>query len=197
MDKDICRIKPPCLYDIRINNEVWQHLVHPLSNIYLYSAHVDSRPLNPMLSIRVLVAIETPSKFNWKSSGIFCQIWSSQTKGVFVVEAINFYPLAWKTFNEENGVTPIGYMFECPVKKGTLNAAAIEAVSIATKKCEMATNALRILKSEVNNEKEKKKFAVCLKVVEMPFKDASLRLIEWFEALKLLGAEQVFIYLVI
>ena len=187
-----CRIKPPCLYDLRINNELWQHLSHPLSNIYLYSAHLDSRPLNPRLSIRVLATIERPSKFSaHKFHGIYCQIWSSHSQDPIVVQATNFVPLAYGLYNDDDKVIPVSYMFECPLQKGILDPLDIKAVSIVTNICQNASNMLRISNYDT---KAKRSFAVCLKAVEMAFTDASLRLIEWLEALKLLGAQQVFIY---
>ncbi len=40
----------------------------------------------------------------------------------------------------------------------------------------------------------KKRFAVCVKGLDFPSEDISVRLVEWLELLRALGADKVFLY---
>ncbi len=168
---------------------MWQHLQHTQTNVYLYSAHLDVRSANSRTSIRVIAAIESSSK---RSLNLYCHVWISGKKSSLVVEASNFRAIGWsKLEDEDEGVVPINYLFECTFDKNSTKATKIRAVTISTSECESAPNALAI---HYFKPTTKRKFAVCVKALEMPFNDLSTRLVEWIEAVKLLGAEKVFVY---
>lgn len=61
-----------------------------------------------------------------------------------------------------------------------------------TDPCDQATNALRIIHNEA--KESKKPFGVCIKALEMPFADFSVRLVEWLEIIKLMAVDKVFMY---
>lgn len=65
------------------------------------------------------------------------------------------------------------------------------AVSIVEHRCDKATNVLRVV---FNKKGTKRNFAICVKGMDFPQEDKSVRLIEWLELLRILGAEKIFIY---
>ena len=48
-----------------------------------------------------------------------------------------------------------------------------------------------IICEHVKDGKKKKKFAVCVKGLDFPHQDISVRLVEWIELLNILGADKV------
>ena len=59
--------------------------------------------------------------------------------------------------------------------------------------CDTATALLKVMYNKPEGNELKKKFAVCVKGLDMP-DDLSLRLAEWIELLIAMGADKVFIY---
>lgn len=58
-----------------------------------------------------------------------------------------------------------------------------------------ATNNLRVIYNKLpEGQKTKKEFAVCVKGLDFPTDDLSVRLIEWIELLHVLGADKIFLY---
>ena len=58
-----------------------------------------------------------------------------------------------------------------------------------------ATNNLRVIYNKLpEDERDKKEFAVCVKGLDFPNDDLSVRLIEWIELLHILGADKIFFY---
>ena len=68
-------------------------------------------------------------------------------------------------------------------------------VSIVENICDKATNNLRVIYNKLpEDETDKKEFAVCVKGLDFPNDDLSVRLIEWIELLQILGADKIFFY---
>ena len=67
-------------------------------------------------------------------------------------------------------------------------------MSIVNEKCEKATNNLRVIYDLPTEEEPKKKFAVCVKGLDFPDDDLSLKMIEWIEVLSAMGADKIFLY---
>lgn len=59
------------------------------------------------------------------------------------------------------------------------------------KPCDTATNNIKI---DYNPPNPRKEFAVCVKGLDFPYKDISVRLVEWIELLLILGAEKIYFY---
>ena len=69
------------------------------------------------------------------------------------------------------------------------------SVSIVENICDKATNNLRVIYNKLpEDERDKKEFAVCVKGLDFPNDDLSVRLIEWIELLHILGADKIFFY---
>ena len=66
------------------------------------------------------------------------------------------------------------------------------AVSLVEEDCETPTNYLSIIYNLPAGEKGK--FAVCVKGMDFPLDDLSVRMVEWLEVLKALGADKIFLY---
>ena len=66
------------------------------------------------------------------------------------------------------------------------------AVSLVEEECETPTNYLNIIYNLPTGEKAK--FAVCVKGMDFPLDDLSVRMVEWLEVLKALGADKIFLY---
>ena len=66
------------------------------------------------------------------------------------------------------------------------------AVSLVEEDCEIPTNYLNIIYNLPAGEKAK--FAVCVKGMDFPLDDLSVRMVEWLEVLKALGADKIFLY---
>ena len=61
-------------------------------------------------------------------------------------------------------------------------------------KFDKATNNLRVIYNKPAEGEPKKKFAVCVKGLDFPEDDLSIRLTEWLEVLGSLGADKIFLY---
>ena len=71
-------------------------------------------------------------------------------------------------------------------------------VSLSERICDHATNALTVIHNAPHPERDsnasKRRVGVCVKALETPFNDMSVRLTEWLEAVRSLGADKVFVY---
>ena len=65
------------------------------------------------------------------------------------------------------------------------------SVSVVENRCDEATNNLRVTYNPLKEGERKNKFAVCVKGLDFPNDDISLRLMEWVEMLNILGADKV------
>ena len=83
------------------------------------------------------------------------------------------------------------YLLACQIPKS--HAKKIPAsVSIVENKCDTATSNLRVIYNPPDGEKEQ--FAVCVKGMDFPEDDLSVKLTEWIELLAALGANKIFLY---
>ena len=83
------------------------------------------------------------------------------------------------------------YLLACQLPK-THWGKVPASVSVVEYKCDTATINLRVIHNKP--EGEKKKFAVCVKGLDFPEDDLSIRLTEWIELLTTLGADKIFLY---
>ena len=70
------------------------------------------------------------------------------------------------------------------------------AVSVVGERqlCEGASNVLKVLYDPVRGSENTKKFAVCSKGLDFPHHDISVRLVQWIEISRALGADKIFLY---
>ncbi|XP_064080894.1 uncharacterized protein LOC135197749 [Macrobrachium nipponense] len=181
--------KMPSLYDIHFNNKYWQSLETSNGSFYLFAAYYDNRTLaerRPLIRILGMIDKLDPTVkpycqmwFDGMNKPVFSQVW--QYKWIWVKEWGNY----------RNGVLQ-PYLMSCQVPSQYQNLVP-ESVSLAEKPCDMATTHLRVINDRPPSG-EKEDFAVCVKGINYPFNDLSVRLTEWLELLFLLGANKVFMY---
>lgn len=84
----------------------------------------------------------------------------------------------------------LAYLLTCNVPKDRVLHVP-ESVSLVNKPCENATNNLKVV---YNRPEVKEDFAVCVKGLDFPEVDLSVKLVEWIELLLLLGAKRIFFH---
>lgn len=156
----------------------------------MVNAYYDSRQfLKDRPKIRILAYIDRPNP----KVKTFCQLWFEDISVKPVVVESSYLYLAWQkplARNQPPNSNP--YLVNC---HNPSNKLIPSSVSLVENKNDDASNNLKI----INNVpiKGKKEFvAVCTKDLEYPDKDISLKLIEWIEIVKLLGADKIFMYVV-
>ena len=104
------------------------------------------------------------------------------------------YRYIWhkKWGNKEKLFQP--YLLACQIPK-THWGKTPASVSIVEDKCDKASNNLRVTYNKPAEGEEKKKFAVCVKGLDFPEDDVSIRLVEWIELLVALGADKIYFYI--
>ena len=102
---------------------------------------------------------------------------------------LNFLLRKWGNFKADR---QLPYLLTCPIPPDI--GEPPQAVSLVNKECERARNFLKIHNERPKSKGQKKSIAVCVKGLDFPFSDLSVRIVEWFELLKILGADRVFIY---
>jgi len=92
------------------------------------------------------------------------------------------------------------YLITCRLPPQTRQVKKLMSVSVVSEKCENATNNLNIMHRDRYREKniktrhQKNTFGVCVKALDFPHGYMLSRLVEWIEALRLLGADKIFFY---
>ena len=112
-----------------------------------------------------------------------------------VISKVLEYKFIWKKEwgNNKTGIFQ-PYLMACRLPKSHWNQVPL-SVSIVENICDRATNNLRVIYNKLpEDETDKKEFAVCVKGLDFPNDDLSVRLIEWIELLKILGADKIFFY---
>ena len=105
------------------------------------------------------------------------------------------YKFMWhvKWGNSKQGLLQ-PYLLSCLLPETHWHMAP-QTVSIVENVCDKATNNLRVIYNKLEGfEAKKEEFAVCVKGLDFPDTDLSIRLTEWLETLASLGASKVFFY---
>ena len=189
--KNTCRISYPSPYELNFNNIYWQFFQTETAMFYLYASYYDDRPLvgkTPKIRIISMINKVHPPQ-------IVCQLWYHNLPAPLL--SLAKYTFAWhpKWGNFRDGVLQ-PFIISCELPQfndGNVsrNLGVPTSVSLAQKPCDNSTNNLRI-----NNVRPPviKDFAVCVKGLDFLYTDLSVRLIEWIELIRLLGASQIFFY---
>lgn len=183
-----CRPEFPSLFELQYNNIYWQQLVSPNATFYLYGAYYDDRwrggPL-PMVRILAMVDRVTPPP-------TMCFLWFDEFSTPVVSPASFIYGWYPKWGNYADGhLQPYIITCKVPRVKGMARILIPSSVSIVLNKCDKITNNLKVTN---HRPIKKERFAVCVKGLDFLYEDLSIRLIEWLELLRLLGASKVFLY---
>lgn len=183
--------KFPTIYDININNIYWQETDTSNGTFYLYGAYLDVRKNNRLgPTVRILGMINRLEP----SVKTHCQFWFNGTREPVISKVLE-YKYIWyrKWGNYKPGIFQ-PYMLACQLPKTHWDKVPL-SVSVVEDVCDTATNNLKVIYNKLESgETQKKQFAVCVKGLDFPTDDLSVRLIEWIELLHLLGADKIFLY---
>ncbi|XP_059488956.1 uncharacterized protein LOC132204460 isoform X3 [Neocloeon triangulifer] len=176
--------------DISFNNVYWQ--VQKMTNdiYYLFGAYFDNRKLNGVGPVvRVMGLLQ-----HWEPKvKPFCQMWFNNQTTPVITQVFSFNML-WNHFwgPEANIMQP--YFITCKVPP-SMNGSVPVAVSVVEQPCENATNLLRVIYDPLPPGQEQKDFAVCAKGLFYKHNpNMAVRIVEWVELLKILGAEKIGLY---
>ena len=183
-----CRVFYPNPYELSFNNIYWQFFQSDNTMFYLYGAYYDDRPLGGKIpKIRIISMI---NKINPPPT--ICQLWFHNFPSPIPSRAK--YTFAWhpKWGNFKDGILQ-PFIITCEVPQLNINKHLGVPISVSLVKnpCDNSTNNLRI-----NNFRPPKveQFAVCVKGLDFLYTDLSIRLIEWIELIRILGASKIFFY---
>jgi len=183
--------KFPTIYDIHVNNMYWQETDTSNGTFYLYGAYLDVRKNNRLgPTVRILGMINRLEP----QVKTYCQFWFNNTREPVISKVLE-YKYIWyrKWGNYKPGIFQ-PYMLACQLPKTHWDKVPL-SVSVVENICDTATNNLKVIYNKLpENETKKKEFAVCVKGLDFPTDDLSVRLIEWIELLHLLGADKIFLY---
>ena len=186
--KGSCRPEFPNLFELDFNNIYWQRFKSNNGTFFLYAAYYDDRWRGgPLPMVRVLSMIDRVSP-----PQVMCQLWFDEFTTPVMTPASYVYGWYPKWGNYADGhLQPFIITCKVPRIKGIPRTSVPSSVSIVQNKCDKVSNNLK-----VNNHRPavKKKFAVCVKGLDFLYEDMSVRLVEWLELLRLLGASKVFLY---
>ena len=182
--------KFPELYNLHINNIYWQETETKNGTFYLYGAYLDKRKMNRLgPTIRILGMINRlEPKVN-----TFCQIWFDGQREPVIAKVLEYKYIWYKKWgNYKPGIFQ-PYMLACQIPNSHWKEPPV-SVSVVENICDTATNNLRVVYNPPKVGEGKKKFAVCVKGLDFPSDDLSVKLVEWIEMLNLLGADKIFLY---
>ncbi|XP_023326460.1 uncharacterized protein LOC111699919 [Eurytemora carolleeae] len=180
--------KYPSVYDIHFNNIYWQQTDTSNGTFFLYAAYLDVRASNRLgPTIRILTMINRIEP----TVKTHCQLWFNSTNTPIFSKVLEYKYIWYKKWgNYKQGIFQ-PYLLACQIPKSHWGEVPA-SVSIVEKECDDATNNIRVIYNK--HEGPKKKFAVCVKGLDFPDDDLSVRLVEWLELLNTLGAEKIFMY---
>jgi len=180
--------KYPSVYDIHFNNIYWQQTDTSNGTFFLYGAYLDVRSKNRLgPTVRILSMINRLEP----TVKTHCQLWFNSTKEPVFSKVIEYKYIWYKKWgNYKQGIFQ-PYLLACQLPKSHWGEAPA-SVSVVEHQCDNATNNLRVIYNK--HEGVKHKFAVCVKGLDFPDDDLSVRLVEWLELLNTLGAHKIFLY---
>lgn len=180
--------------DIQIQNEYWQIFYNRNLTYYIFGAYLDSRPLvsENKTVIRLLVMVDLISTNDNDYPPAYCQLWF-RNKFPPVVVPVETIQSIWLYAWGHDPQYSFPHILTCVVPK-TFEKWQPKSVSLVATPCDKATNLLRVVYKPLKPLEKKKEFAVCIKGLDFLYTDLSYRLVEYFESLRILGAQKIMIY---
>ncbi|KAJ3651683.1 hypothetical protein Zmor_017707 [Zophobas morio] len=171
----------PDFFNLHFRNDHWQIQNTTKGILFLFNAYLDKRDN----VVRIVAAYDVYRS----QTPLHCQLWyNGSTQPVLVKSEVPFW-MFYPKWGADNGYFIHPYLITCPVV--LLDNASPVSVSLAENPCDSTTNNVKIYNPDY---KEKKNFVVCVKGMSFPYDDHSVRLTEWIELLRILGAEKVNFY---
>lgn len=179
----------PSIYDLEFHNTYWQTMHSSEGAFHLYGAYMDRRNTSRIgPAVRVL-AVHDRIK---PTIATHCQLWFEERDQPVVVRNLE-YKYVWnsKWGNYRDRVLQ-PYLLAC-VLPAEVRDLVPASVSLVENPCDRATNNLRV-HYDAPPTGGRKEFAVCVKGLDFLHEDLSVRLVEWIELVRLLGADKIFFY---
>lgn len=157
---------------------------------HLYGAYLDKRNTSRIgPAVRLLVVHDRIKP----TAATHCQLWFEERDQPVVVRNLE-YKYVWnsKWGNYRDRVLQ-PYLLAC-VLPAEVRHLVPASVSLVENPCDRATNNLRVHYDPPAPGKARGDFAVCVKGLDFLHEDLSVRLVEWIELVRLLGAEKVYFY---
>ncbi|CAK1590094.1 unnamed protein product [Parnassius mnemosyne] len=180
----------PSIYDLEFHNTYWQTLRASEGVFHFYGAYMDARNTSRIgPAVRVL-AVHDRIK---PALATHCQLWFEEREAPVVVRNLE-YKYVWnsKWGNYRDHVLQ-PYLLAC-VLPAEVRHLIPASVSIVENPCDRATNNLRVHYDRPSPPAPRKEFAVCVKGLDFLHEDLSVRLVEWIEIVRILGADKIFFY---
>ncbi|XP_054728826.1 uncharacterized protein LOC129237884 [Anastrepha obliqua] len=183
----------PHILQLHFHNNYWQ--VHRSDNLtlYLYGAYYDNRTYvqswEGEVLVRILTMVNTIDVQFADYPPSYCQLWYEE-QNMPIIVPVREYRVTWYS---DWGNGPDYYyptFVECAMPQEVRHLVP-QTVSLVPSECARATNNLRVIYEPPAVNHTQRGFAVCSTGLYNPDRDNSVRLVEWLELLRLLGAEHV------
>lgn len=177
------------MFELEFSNIYWQTQRTSNGTFQLLGAYYDIREASPLgPAVRILGMIDRIEP----TVKTFCQFWFDDHKEPVIVKTFE-YRYIWQRYwgNYKQGIYQ-PYLIACQIPKD-FHGFVPASVSIVENECDTATNNLRVIYNRPPDDK-KKGFAVCVKGLDFLYDDLSVRLVEWIEMLRILGADKIYFY---
>ena len=186
--KNVTCTKYPDIYDLHFNNQYWQETETSNGTFLLYGAYLDVRSKNRLdPTVRILGMI---NRLEPKVK-TFCQLWFSDSSEPVISKVLEYKYIWYKKWGNYKQGLYQPYLLACQLPK-THWGKTPASVFVVEHKCDTATNNLRVIYDKPPGQK--KKLAVCVKGLDFPEDDLSIRIAEWIQLLHTLGADKIFFY---
>ncbi|XP_018782772.1 PREDICTED: uncharacterized protein LOC108965057 [Bactrocera latifrons] len=182
----------PDLMQLEYHNNYWQVLRSEPLTFYLFGAYYDNRTAvvrrEGAALVRILATTNVIDIDHKDYPPSYCQLWYEEHSVPFIVPVREYREIWYKEWADSPELYFPKFV-ECalPVEVQYL---VPKTVSLVASECAHATNNLRVIYEPPVNQTQRG-FAVCSTGLFNPYRDNSVRLIEWLELLRLLGAEHV------
>lgn len=180
------------LLQLQFHNTYWQvHRSEPLT-FYLFGAYYDNRTavMNSagVALVRILATTNVIEIDHKDYPPSFCQLWYEEHSVPFIVPVREYREIWYKAWADSPELYFPKFV-ECALPAEVQHLVP-KTVSLVASECARATNNLRVIYEPPVNQAQHG-FAVCSTGLFNPYRDNSVRLVEWLELLRLLGAEHV------
>jgi len=176
----------PSIFELEYNNMYWQTLFTSNGTFQLLSAFYDIRNASKIgPAVRILGVIDRVDP----TVKTYCQFWFEDTNSPLLVSTMELKYMWLKEWGVYNHLYQ-PYVMTCQIPR-EYHSRIPSSVSMVEQPCDTATNNLKI---HFNKPAKKTDFAVCVKGLDLLHEDLSVRLVEWIELVRILGANKIFFY---
>ncbi|XP_053617291.1 uncharacterized protein LOC128679223 [Plodia interpunctella] len=180
----------PSIYELHFHNTYWQTLHSSQGVFHFFGAYMDTR--NASLighAVRVL-GVHDRIRPSLKTH---CQLWFEERAAPVLVPILEYKYVWCNRWGNYRNYELQPYLMACVLPQDVRHLVPA-SVSIVENECDRATNILRVHNDRPDPRVGRKEFAVCVKGLDFLHEDLSVRLVEWIEFLKIMGADKVFFY---